>query len=338
MTIEYPIWMQAGTSYSARLDRQIIRNIFSEGVLGATSLAVTQRGAGANMSVDVAAGVAIVVGDDETNQGSYLIHSTGVENAVVTAAPGSNSRYDIVVLQVNDVTAGGSAGNNAVVSVIAGTAAASPVVPTVPDSALHLATILVSAGMVSIVDANITDARAFSRMTHDLIATGQVVTAKIPDSGVTTAKIADDAITSAKIAAGAVGSSEIADGAVQTAEIADANVTEAKLATAVLSSSWTDFPLEAGWQAPAGSQRLRYKKVGNVVFLAGQVQRSGATATGSLVGTLPAGFRPGDNVWLSTYPLASTTPVDIGPDGTMYLTSVSQWSSYGVNGVFPADQ
>jgi microcystin-dependent protein len=139
MTIEAPpLWLQGGT-YPARIDRMQLAQQWDEGVLSATSCKVTQRGAGANFSVDVAIGDFIIGGDDQSLQGSYMGRVTATENAVIGAAPGSNSRYDLVTLRVNDPNAGGNAGNTVTVVVVAGTAASSPVVPALPASSIPIA-------------------------------------------------------------------------------------------------------------------------------------------------------------------------------------------------------
>lgn len=153
MTIEAPpLWLQGGT-YPARLDRFIIAQTYDEGVLSPTACKVTQRGAGANFSVDVAVGEFVITGDDQTNQGNYMGRITATENAVVSAAPGSNSRYDLVTLRVNDPNAGGNTGNTVTVVIVAGTPAASPSVPALPPSSLPLAVI----GPIATATASITN-------------------------------------------------------------------------------------------------------------------------------------------------------------------------------------
>lgn len=161
MTLEVPLWAQGGT-YPARLDRMLIAAMHDEGVIDLTAFAVTERGAGANFTVDVSAGDAVVTGDDETDQGNYYVRSTAVENIAVTAAPGSNSRIDLVVLQINDPTAGGAVGDDFTIETVDGTADPSPVPPALPDSALLLATILVSSSDASVTDSMITDARVLA--------------------------------------------------------------------------------------------------------------------------------------------------------------------------------
>lgn len=159
MSIWTPGWMQNGT-FTAQMDRNLgsPADLFDEGVFDRTSLKVSQRGAGANMSVDVAAGKCIVQGDDQTDQGSYTVYSDAVFNLTGFVASSSNTRYDIVVMQVNDPNAGGAAGDNAVIVRVAGSDSATPVIPTIPDSALLLAVV----GPFTTSTSSITDA-----MIHD---------------------------------------------------------------------------------------------------------------------------------------------------------------------------
>lgn len=152
-----PIWLQAG-SYAARADRQIIDSLFSEGVINhfGGDLKVIPRAAGANFTITVQDGRGVVKGDDQANQGSYLIESTADdEDVVVSAAPGAGTRHDLVVAQVNDPNAGGAAGDDWEIVVIPGT----PALPAVPDTALALAELLVSSSTVSITAAEIVDLR-----------------------------------------------------------------------------------------------------------------------------------------------------------------------------------
>lgn len=171
MTLESPLWEQA-LPYSARLDRALIAAVFGEGVLASGDLAVTQRGAGANLSVDVAAGSAIVTGDDQANQGNYLVKNTAVVNLVIGAPPGANSRIDLIVAQVRDANVTGVS-NDWILSVIAGVAAGAPVAPAVPNTAIALAQVLVATGTAAITNAMITDRRALSRRSGEAPA-GQV--------------------------------------------------------------------------------------------------------------------------------------------------------------------
>lgn len=55
-------------------------------------------------------------------------------------------------------------------------------------------------------------------------------------------------------------------------------------------SGWIDLPLATGIEAYSSNSKPQYRKVGKVVFLRGVVK--GITATGTVIGTLPPGFRP----------------------------------------------
>ena len=157
-----PIWLQNGV-YSARLDRNLIDLFFTEGVLapGAGDFEVTQTSPVSN-SVNIAAGRAIVTGDDEADQGKYLVKSTGVLSLALNAAPVSDARIDLVYLRVNDSTAGGPAGDNGTVEFVEGTASVTPVAPATPTTAIPLAEILRTAGDTYIDTAMITDVRVAS--------------------------------------------------------------------------------------------------------------------------------------------------------------------------------
>lgn len=148
MTIQVPIWLQNGT-YPARLDRGFIERVLHGSERVFDGLEVTQTGAGGS-TVDVAVGAAAILGGDEQNQGMYFVDVIAAETSNSVVAPGSGSRTDILVLRVNDSTAGGPAGDNATIELIEGT--------TVPNSAILLATIARTAG-APILDADITDSR-----------------------------------------------------------------------------------------------------------------------------------------------------------------------------------
>lgn len=174
---------------------------------------VSQRGAGANMSVDIAAGRGLLA--------DTLIHypawSDATVNKTITAANPSNPRRDIVVAYFDETVPSTATTNNQGAlkfMVVAGTAAASPSDPTDPtiQSAvgagnpwIKLARVSVAAAASSIVDANITDLRTTiavqGKVNTEAIADQGVTTAKIADSNVTTGKIADAAVTGVKMEA-----------------------------------------------------------------------------------------------------------------------------------------
>lgn len=157
-----PIWQQ-DRKYSARHDRTFADVLFTEGVLdpGAGQYEVTQNALGLDNSVDVASGLAIIQGDDEANQGKYLVRLESAQNVVFGSAPTADARIDLLVLRVNDATAGSLAtpANVSRIEVIEGTVDPSPVAPALPDTAIPLAEVLRTQGDTEITNAMITDAR-----------------------------------------------------------------------------------------------------------------------------------------------------------------------------------
>jgi microcystin-dependent protein len=156
-------WLQ-NVDYPARIDRVLYDNLWEQGVIGGSSFAVTQRGT-PSMAVDVAAGVAVITGTDQSFQGKYLARSeSATTNVTIAAAPGSGTRYDIVIVQVRDTNAGGPAGDDARVFVVEGTASATPVDPTIPTSSIPLARVRVASGTGSITNALIDNLRVEARL------------------------------------------------------------------------------------------------------------------------------------------------------------------------------
>lgn len=131
---------------------QWARNI-GEGVKpgsAATPLLVTGDGTG--MNVKVAAGQAMVRGHYYSND--------AVVTLTVTAANATNPRIDRVVLELDP------SANTILLKVVAGTAAASPVAPTLTQTdagvyQLPLATVAVAAAATAIAAGNVTDARTY---------------------------------------------------------------------------------------------------------------------------------------------------------------------------------
>lgn len=165
-----PSWLQTG-AYTAEMDRNLISSVYgeSEGIVAPGDLAVTQRAAGANMSVDVAGGKAVVKGDLATYEGSYFCHNRGVTNLVLAASDATNPRIDRVVAEVLNQEYTG-VDNLWRLRVITGTPAASPVAPAQPSNAISLATVAVGTAVSSITNANITDLR-----TRNWLHTGVIV-------------------------------------------------------------------------------------------------------------------------------------------------------------------
>ena len=145
-------WPFANIDTTTTQFSQWSRNI-GEGVKGSfntTDLKVTTAGTG--MNVTVATGQALV-------RGHYYYNTTSA-TLNITAANATNPRIDAIVLHLDPTL------NSTVLTVLTGTAAASPVAPTLTqtDSAVYeilLATVLVPAASSVVSSGNITDARTF---------------------------------------------------------------------------------------------------------------------------------------------------------------------------------
>lgn len=158
-------WLQAPTggtvqTYTGVMDRLLIGSIWpTEGILGIGHLKVSQRAAGANMSVDVAAGSAAISNDWVSNGGAYHTNESSTVNVTVPAAPPSGTRTHIIVEQINDPQSDGGTNYVSAPICVADTGSGQP---ATPKSALLLATVTVAAGNASVTNAMITDKRALA--------------------------------------------------------------------------------------------------------------------------------------------------------------------------------
>jgi hypothetical protein len=144
------------------------------GLVRSTHLTVTQRGAGVNMSVDVAKGTALVNGSSSLAQGIYAVTNDAVQNLAIATADAVNPRRDLVVVQVRDNTEDAGGSNDARLFVVTGTPAASPADPAIPAGCLVLARVAVAALASSIVNANITALAGLARGSNWNVAWGVV--------------------------------------------------------------------------------------------------------------------------------------------------------------------
>ncbi len=198
----HALWMQ-DLDYPARLDRLFADSIWTAGVLGGSSFEVTDS-APAAMSVDVAAGVCVVAGGDQTAQGKYLVRKQTAETGLaIAAAPGSGQRNDLIVVEVRDPNATGPAGDDARLFVVQGTPSGSPVDPIPPDTCLVLARVRVPSGTGSIDSSLIDDLRVQADFA------GQIGTTSLQDGAVTDVKIAS--VDGSKITTGTVAAARIAN-------------------------------------------------------------------------------------------------------------------------------
>jgi len=163
-----PAFLQLRTDHTAKIARGAISGLIaSEGIVSSGHWLVSQRAAGAAMSVDVAAGQGYVLGDEITNQGYYWCLSESVTNLAIAAAHATLGRIDIVVARVYDADVSGAT-NAWALEVVTGTPSGSPAAPATPANSMLLATVTVAALATTIVDANIAD----NRVVFSLVGAG----------------------------------------------------------------------------------------------------------------------------------------------------------------------
>jgi hypothetical protein len=283
MVLEDPLW-QDGNDYPARLDRQFIEDVFDvEGVIkpAGGALKVSPRAAGANMSVDVAAGRAVVRGDDEANQGHYRVISTAVENLPIGAAPGSDSRIDLIVARVRDAAVTGGVSSDWLLEVIPGAVAAAPVAPAVPPTAIPLAEVSVAAGTASIDAAKITDRRTAAANAAYLAKTQNL--ADVPDKAAARTNLDVAPLSATNIAVLGAGALAAARGAPSLAGVAthftgwllDAASTESVSSQVVVPQHWKTMDVECWYTNPGTGS-------GNVVLRSVLAASGGITGGGTL--------------------------------------------------------
>jgi hypothetical protein len=161
-----PGWLQGG-SHTAEDDRLRQQAVFgSSGVLGTTQMQV-QAQASPNMTVNVTAGWASILGTAQTNMGAYEVYNDATTILTITTANASLPRIDRIVVSVNDAfytgNPAGTTANTVSFQVLAGTPAGSPTAPATPANSISLATVAVGAAVSNITSGNITDTRAISQ-------------------------------------------------------------------------------------------------------------------------------------------------------------------------------
>lgn len=169
MAVQTPPYALQASSHSAALFRQTATApLYLSGIAGSGELIVAAQST-PNMTVQVAAGRAWMVGTQVsapsgftwTTQGDYFGLNDASATLTIATANGSLPRIDVVYMAVNDAQYSGVT-NNVVLGVVTGTPNASPTVPAAPNNAIALAQVRVNASVTSILNSNITDVRALA--------------------------------------------------------------------------------------------------------------------------------------------------------------------------------
>lgn len=176
MTLWTPVFLQptsgdADLTYTGQLLRNLMVSSFlgkdtgfqgEEGVLGGTSgvgFHVVQHAAGANFSVDVASGKAVIHDDEITNGGAALVWNDATYNLSTPNPPATGADLHRVVLQMrNKLENGTYTTYDFIPSLVVDTTHTSTL-PAQPPSAVTLASVAIAAGQANVSNSNITDYR-----------------------------------------------------------------------------------------------------------------------------------------------------------------------------------
>ncbi|MET8149400.1 hypothetical protein ACIBSW_34610 [Actinoplanes sp. NPDC049668] len=160
---DYPFMIQPvggdpSISYPAVEFRQVLDCIWTtEGRIAAADFLVSPRAAGANWSVDIAPGRAVIQGDPAAaNLGKYFVRSTGIVNFPLSAlANPATTRTHRLIIQILDKQYAGTQYGWAF-KVLEDTGSG---MPALPNSAISLASITLANVTASIGAGQLTDLR-----------------------------------------------------------------------------------------------------------------------------------------------------------------------------------
>lgn len=262
-----------------------------------------------NMSYDVAAFEAAICRG--RTKGTSFPTNDAVVNVATTAAPGSNSRIDIIYLQQQEYIEG-DASTQAVIGVVQGVAAASPTAPALPSGAIELARAVVPAGITATTSATITQTAKFTA------AAGGV----IPFRNTTER----DADTCTEGQAGWLLDTHtliVWDGTTWITLASD--------------SGWITPTLGTGWTQDANNP-IQYRALGDEVVFRGVAVTNGTTAN---IFTLNSGYRPAfastSGSPVKKYPLVSdSTTVErvfIYPNGVVQQSAAAARNGVSLDGI-----
>jgi hypothetical protein len=187
----------------------------------------------------------------------------------MTAAPGSNSRIDTIIVRIQDSAYSG-ASNTATIESVTGTAAASPVAPSLPANSIALADVLIPSGDTQYTDSQITDRRSYCSV------------------GIIPVRNSSDRPTPAYTGMTIM----------QLDNYTMYTYTGTAWEVPGSAAAWTTFPFAANYVDAAGltgAPAAAYRVVGNRVDLRGSVRHtatSNLSGSAIVVGTLPVGARP----------------------------------------------
>jgi hypothetical protein len=315
VTVLLPAWLQAG-AYSAEVDRYVPTGLLApNSSLGArggvrrwsgTELKVVATSP-ATMQVVVKAGMAWIQGGYTLLQGSYAVVNDDDVTLTVNTAPSSNSRIDLVILELLDAAYSGAT-NSAQLRVVQGTAAASPVFPTVTGSYIVLAYILVGQNVTSISTGAVVDQRTYAAANGGILPFGS------PVLEVSTGRV--------YTYAGGTTWNYAFGGTPPTVAITPAG-------------GWYNW---TGTRGGGPWEDLRATKVNNIVYVTGLLGNQFSFSNPGTMFTLPSGYRPERRKlirMMTGYNIERR--VDIYPDGSVQAWPGADGSSHGAGDWWSVD-
>lgn len=163
MALSQPIFQENDTADQHAIDlRRWARDMYGSrgGVMAPGHCLVSQRGAGANMSVDVAIGGMMIPGSVVTQHGFYYVFNDAVVNVPGIVSDGANPRIVSIIARVRDSFYSGS-DNDVILEPVMGTPAGSPVPPDLVAAGktnyLELARVTLTAGDTAVVNGEISN-------------------------------------------------------------------------------------------------------------------------------------------------------------------------------------
>lgn len=263
----------------------------------------------ASMGYDIAPFNAVTA---RMNTGAEEIANDAVTTVSTTAAPGTNSRIDVIYVRAQFMQHGDT-NNDVVFGVVQGNPAASPIKPVVPAGALELAT-------ATILSTTTTTATVVITQTHPFTAAaGGVVWLRN--------QLEQDAWSPAN---GAVayrldtGAALYRVGSTWRISYED--------------TGWAALPLVPSWVNFGGGTYAdaQYRRVNGVVHVRGLI-KGGTTVAGQTVANLPGGFRPVRQSFKSVAVAGGVGQVEVAADGRIIHSSMSTtWTALEFS--FPAEQ
>ena len=220
----------------------------------------------ATMNVSVARFQGAAVRDG----GVIFLANDGAANVLLDAAPGANSRIDVIYSKQNDASGTVTvpdANNTPILGFVKGTAGAVPVKPSLPVGALELATVLIPSGATATNSAGVVITQT-APFTASAGGTVSFSTKTVLDLW-TTAQKGQQAVVLADSARWVWSGS-----AWVSASIAD--------------TGWLAVTLSGGWSTYNASYgALEYRIIGDVLYLQGVI-KPGTTSGGTTIFTIPA--------------------------------------------------